>query len=192
MKTLAISMLTVCGIDELPAHKAGLVTHVLSVLDPDLPEIEAFQSYGAHHRTTLRFHDIIDPQTGMIHPTPEHVGAILRFGSDLASSSGDRQDGHLLVHCHMGVSRSTAAMLALLAQVDPSEDEDVLFARLRQIRPGAWPNSRMVGYADHLLGREGRLVSALCKHYGLQLKLEQKFHDWMTQLGRQREIEMAV
>ena len=139
MKTLAISMLTVCGIDELSVHKAGLVTHVLSVLDPDLPEIEAFQNYGAHHRTTLRFHDIIDPQTGMIHPTPEHVGAILRFGSDLASSSGDRQDGHLLVHCHMGVSRSTAAMLALLAQVDPSEDEDVLFARLRQIRPGAWP-----------------------------------------------------
>ena len=185
-------MLTICGIDELPAHGTRLVTHVLSVLDPDWPDIEVFQSYGPHHRSTLRFHDIIDPQAGMIHPTPEHVGAILRFGSDLSSSNGDRQDGHLLVHCHMGVSRSTAAMVSLLAQAYSNEDEDRHFERLRQIRPQAWPNSLMIEYADDLLSREGRLVAALRKHYGHQLEREPKFSDLMKQLGRHRELEMAA
>lgn len=192
MKKLAISILTICGIDELPAHQTRLVTHVLSVLDPDWPEIETFQSYGQHHRTTLRFNDIIDPQAGRVLPAPEHVGEILRFGSDLSSSSGDREDGHLLVHCHMGVSRSTAAMISLLAQAHSSEDEDWLFARLREIRPQAWPNSLMIQYADDILSRDGRMIAALRKHYGHQLKREPKFLEWMKQLGRERELQMAV
>jgi predicted protein tyrosine phosphatase len=191
LETLSFSLLTVCGIDELSAHQARRVTHVLSVLDPDWPEIDTFQSYGQHHRTTLRFHDIIDPQDGRILPALQHVQAILGFGSDLLASSVDRQDGHLLVHCHMGVSRSTAAMLSLLAQIHPGEDEDRLFARLREIRPQAWPNSLMITYADDLLGREGRLVAALRRHYAHQLKHEPKFLEWMTRLGRHRELDMA-
>jgi predicted protein tyrosine phosphatase len=192
LETLSVSMLTVCGIDELSAYQAHRVTHVLSVLDPDWPEIDTFQSYGQHHRTTLRFHDIIDPQDSKILPAPQHVQEILRFGSDLLGSSSDRLDGHLLVHCHMGVSRSTAAMLSLLAQIHPSEDEDRLFARLREIRPQAWPNSLMITYADDLLGREGRLISALRRHYAHQLKHEPKFLGWMTRLGRHRELDMAA
>jgi predicted protein tyrosine phosphatase len=191
LKTLSISTLTICGIDELPAHEARRVTHVLSVLDPDHPEIETFQKFGQHHRTTLRFHDIIDPQENRILPAPEHVGEILRFGSDLLETSRDRADGHLLIHCHMGVSRSTAAMLSLLAQVHANEDEDRLFERLREIRPQAWPNSLMIGYADDFLRRDGRLVAALGRHYGHQVRREPKFIDWMTRLGRRREVDMA-
>jgi predicted protein tyrosine phosphatase len=192
LKTLAISTLTVCGIDELSAQRALAVTHVLSVLDPDRPKIDTFQTYGQHHRKTLRFHDIIDPQEGKILPTPEHMAAILRFGSDLVSSSTDREDGHLLVHCHRGVSRSTAAMLSLLAQVYPNGNEDQLFTRLRQIRPQAWPNSLMIRYADDLLGREGRLVMALRRHYNHQIKYDPNFVDWMRRHGRSRELEMAA
>src|SRR3546814_17627040 len=43
----------------------------------------------------------------------------------------------------------------------PEEGEERLFTRLREIRPQAWPNSLMVGYADELLGRGGRLTAAL-------------------------------
>jgi predicted protein tyrosine phosphatase len=191
LKTLAISTLTICGIDELPTHQARRVTHILSVLDPEWPEIDTFQTYGQHHRTTLRFHDIIDPQESRILPAPEHVEAILRFGSDLLESRAGREDGHLLVHCHMGVSRSTAAMLSLLAQANPAEDEDRLFTRLREIRPQAWPNSLMIGYADRSLGRDGRLVDALRRHYAHQIQHEPKFLEWMARLGRQRELDMA-
>lgn len=192
MKTLAISTLTICGIDELPDNSAREVTHVLSVLDPDRAEIETFGTYGAHHRVTLRFHDIIDPRPGQIMPAPEHVAEILRFGQDLRETATGRASGHLLVHCHMGISRSTAAMLMLMAQADPEEDEDGLFARLSEIRPQAWPNSVMIGFADEQLGRNGRLTQALRRHYGRQLIMQPKYRMWMSDLGRGREVEMVL
>jgi len=192
MKPIAISVLTICGIEELPAHEARSVTHVLSLLDPGWPEIAAFDAYDAHHRVILHFNDIIDPQPGRTMPTRDDVAAILSFGEELAASGRDRDEGHLLVHCHMGVSRSTAAMLSLMAQVHADEDEDLLFHRLRQIRPQAWPNSLMVGYADDLLGRQGRLTAALRRHYGHQVKRDPALAEWMNRLGRQREVEMAA
>lgn len=192
MKPLAISVLTICGIPELPEQRDRMVTHVLSLLDPEWPEIDTFQNYNAHHRTTLRFHDVIEPVAGRIPPTPAHVADILQFGTELAATSGDRSEGHLLVHCHMGVSRSTAAMLSLLAQAYPDEAEDNLFARLRAIRPQAWPNSLMIGYADDQLRRGGRLSAALRRHYGHQIRRDPNFLDWMARIGRQREVDMAV
>lgn len=192
MHSLSISTLTICGIEELPAHSVRRVTHVLSVLDPDLPEIDAFGTYGEHTRVTLRFHDIIDPADGMIHPVPEHVGQILQFGESLREGLSERVEGHLLVHCHMGISRSTAAMLTLMAQNDADAGEDELFERLRGVRPQAWPNSVMIGFADEQLGRGGRLVEALRRHYGHQLKVQPQYTDWMTRLGRGRELAMAL
>ena len=91
----------------------------------------------------------------------------------------------------MGISRSTAAMVSLLAQIDPREPEDRLFERVRQIRPQAWPNSLMIGYADDMLGREGRLVAALRRHYGVQLRQRPEFVGWMQRLARDREFDMA-
>jgi len=192
MKTLSISTLTICGIAELPGNSAREVSHVLSVLDPDWPEIEAFGTYGEHERVTLRFHDVIDPAPDRIRPAPEHVASILSFGEGLRVSAAGRKAGHLLVHCHMGISRSTAAMLALMAQADPHEDADALFARLREIRPQAWPNSVMVGFADEQLGRGGRLTEALGRHYGHQIAAQPKYRTWMNDLGRKRELEMAL
>lgn len=192
MKPISISALTICGIEELPDHCAQGVTHVLTLIDPGWPEIETFQSYDSHQRKTMNFHDIIEPIEGKVMPGPEHVAEVLSFGAELAASRDDRAEGHLLVHCYMGVSRSTAAMLSLLAQVHPDEAEDRLFARLRKIRPQAWPNSLMVGHADEQLGREGRLTAALRRHYGHQIKQDPWFVDEMTRLGRRREIDMAV
>ncbi|WP_159710849.1 tyrosine phosphatase family protein [Geminicoccus flavidas] len=192
MQSISISMLTICGIEELPSHDKRLVTHVLSILDPEAPEIAAFDRYDAHERTTLRFHDIIEPRPGQILPQPEHVQDILRFGAELSESRTGRTEGHLLVHCHMGVSRSTAAMLTLMVQARPDEDADHLFQRLREIRPQAWPNSRMVRFADEALDRGGQLTEALSRHYAHQLRVQPRFNEWMTQLGRQRELEMAA
>jgi predicted protein tyrosine phosphatase len=192
MKPVSITMLTICGISELPDQRERSVTHVLSILDPEHPDPEAFGAYDPHHRTILRFHDIINPIPGMILPEPEHVEAVLRFGEELAASKADRAEGHLLVHCHMGVSRSTAAMLTLMAQAEPDEAEERLFERLREIRPQAWPNSRMIAFADDLMSRNGRLTDALRRHYGHQLRTMPHFVELMHDLGRSREVEMAA
>lgn len=191
MTRVATSVLTICGIDELPDHGPRAVTHVLSLLDPDWPELTGFKSYGTYRRTTLRFHDVIDPGPGLTLPTSDHVGEILNFGNELAAEAGGAVARHLLVHCHAGISRSTAAMVSLLAQINPREPEDRLFERVRQIRPQAWPNSLMIGYADEILGREGRLTAALRRHYGVQLRQRPEFADWMKRLARDRELDMA-
>ena len=192
MKPIGISVLTICGIDELTSHGSRSVTDVLSLLDPGWPDITTFADYGTHRRTILNFHDIIDPAEGKIVPTKAHVGEILDFGARLTAEQEALSDRHLLVHCHMGISRSTAAMLSLLAQLHADEPEDRLFERLRHIRPQAWPNSLMVGFADDILGRDGRLVAALCRHYGVQMRERPEFVDWMRRLDRSRELDMAV
>jgi predicted protein tyrosine phosphatase len=192
MQSNSISLLTICGISELPDQRERAVTHVLSILDPDHPDPEAFGAYDRHHRTILRFNDIINPREGMLLPQPEHVEAVLRFGDDVAEGRDGRTEGHLLVHCHMGVSRSTAAMLALMAQTNPGEDEDRLFERLTEIRSQAWPNSLMIAFADEQLSRNGRLVEALRRHYGRQLQRLPHYGQLMHDLDRSREVEMAV
>jgi predicted protein tyrosine phosphatase len=191
MKPLSISLLTICGLEELGHHSTRAVTHVLSIIDPDCPDPAAFQDYEAHHRTILRFHDIIEPFNGYAAPDAPHVEAILGFGESLGRSAHSRNEGHLLIHCHAGISRSTAAMGMLLAQAYPDEDENRIFERLVEIRPQAWPNSRMIGFADRLLSRNGRLNTALARLYSRQLAIRPGLEETMRQHGRGREVEMA-
>ena len=99
------SLLTICGLEELGNHSSKGVTHVLSILDPESPDPDAFSTYDPHHRTTLRFHDVIEAGQGHILPAPEDVEAILELGR---SMTAEGEGIHLLVHCHMGISRSTA------------------------------------------------------------------------------------
>lgn len=178
---------TVCGILELPSHAEAGVTHVLSILDPEAAAPDCFASYPAHDRLDLRFHDIIAPEEGMVVPERSHVEALLTFGRAVSATRG----AHLLVHCHMGVSRSTAAMAALLAQSHPEAAAEAVFEHVARIRPQAWPNSRMVAHADALLDRHGRLVDSLASLYRRQLRANPMLADLMNQVGRGAEVDMA-
>jgi len=184
--------LTICGLDELGDHSTRAVTHVLSILDPHWPEPEAFWTYDPHHRIEMHFNDAIEPGPGIELPQAQHVEEILAFGNTFQRDLAARREAHLLIHCHAGISRSTAAMTALLMQADPEETEERIFERLVAIRPKAWPNSLMIGFADDLLGRGGRLTAALRRHYGRRLMLRPELADVMAGLNRAREVDMAV
>jgi len=186
MKPPAFFDLTVCGLDELDRHSGRGVTHILSILDPEWPEPEAFQDFDPHFRATLRFHDAIEPDPGVVLPEKSDVDAILEFGRE----AGDVR--HLLIHCHAGISRSTAAMLMILAQADPRETEDAVVGRLLQVRPQAWPNSRMIGFADERLGREGRLSAAVARIYARRLEIQPDLAETMRRLNRAREVELGL
>ena len=192
MTNASRATLTICGLQELDEHSARSVTHVLSILDPGWPEPEAFFTYDPHRRTTLHFHDEIEPAPGLELPRREHMEQILAFGRSLQRDLAERPDAHLLVHCHAGISRSTAAMTALLAQADSSLDEDTIFERVLAVRPKAWPNSLMIGFADELLSRGGRLTRAMGQLYGKRLAARPELVEIMHKLNRAREIEMAV
>ncbi len=184
MKRLAFSALTVCGLDELEGHSAR--THVLSILDPNWPEPAAFEAFGPHFRATFRFHDAIEAAPGVVLPERTDVEAILAFGRDAG------EIGHLLIHCHAGVSRSTAAALMILAQAHARASEGSLVDWLVQIRPQAWPNSRMVAFADELLGGYGRLAAALGPLYARRLKAQPELAEAMRLGARGREVEVGL
>lgn len=185
----AAPVLTICGLGEIASHGERAVTHALSLLDPGTPTPDGFATYPAHRRVTLAFHDAIAPAPGLILPTRDDVAAILAFGRAVAPGT----DGvtHLLVHCHMGISRSTAAMAMLLAQAEPDLAEDAVMARIGAIRPQAWPNALMIDFADDALARQGRLTAALARFYARRLTQSPEIADFMHANGRSREIAMA-
>jgi len=180
--------ITLCGIAELGAHSAAGVTHVLSILDPDFPDPDAFGAYGEHERLALRFHDITDERPAMRLAESGDVSALLRFGRDLARSPG----AHLLVHCHMGISRSSAAMALILAQARPDRPAAEALAEVRRIRPRIWPNLHVIELGDALLDRRGELVSAAIARYRHVIERRPEVGDMMTAMGRGREVRAAL
>lgn len=177
--------LTICGIPELEQHCGGRFTHVLSITAPDHPELVEFAAFAPHHRLSLRFHDIIEPGPGRRGPSREDVARLLAFGRGL--TAGDR----LLVHCHGGVSRSTAAATLILAQMHPDWPAADVLQAVVAVRPRAWPNLRMLELGDELLGRGGEIVAAVAPIYLRLLERDPEFGELMIDNGRGREVAVA-
>lgn len=141
--------ITICGIEELDGHCSTGASHVLSILDPDYPVPEAFGAFGEHQKLEVRFHDIVDDTPGLLAPQPEHVERILALGRDLLVEPS--ATAHLLVHCHAGISRSTASMALILAQAMPEQPAEAILALVHGMREKAWPNLRVMEIGDAML-----------------------------------------
>lgn len=179
----------ICGLDELSDHCEAGVSHVLSILDPDWPVPEAFGEYGEHAKLELRFHDIIEEQPRLFAPRRDHIERLLAFGRDLEQEPPEI--AHLLVHCHAGVSRSTASMALIVAQAMPDTPAASVFAEVLRIRPQAWPNLRILEMGDAILGRRGELVAAVAGVYRVRLQLEPHLAAEFRDGGRGREVDLA-
>ncbi|APT58369.1 protein-tyrosine-phosphatase [Roseomonas gilardii] len=177
----------ICGIEELDGHCEAGVSHVLSILDPEWPVPESFGRFGEHRKLELRFHDVIEETPGMIRPEQEHVEQILAFGADLVAEP----EGRLLVHCHAGISRSTAAMALILAQARPDLAAEAIYAEILRIRPKAWPNLRIVEWGDALLRRSGTMIGGAASLYRRQLVAFPRVRTLMAEGGRAREVAAA-
>jgi predicted protein tyrosine phosphatase len=190
VETIAPFRISVCGIEELTGHCETGVSHVLSILDPDWPVPEAFGAFGEHAKLELRFHDVIEADIpGTRPPQEEHVAELLAFGRDLMAEPPPQ--AHLLVHCHAGVSRSTASMALILAQGLPDADADRTLGEVLRIRPQAWPNLRILEMGDALLGRNGALVAAAGGVYRRQLEARPWLAEEFRRHGRGREVAAA-
>lgn len=183
-------MITVCGLEELAGHADRQVSHVLSILDPGQPEPEAFGAYGEHARLELKFDDVIEETPEFRAPQPADVAAILGFGDSILLDPENLR--HLLVHCHMGISRSTAAMALLLAKALPDAPASDIMAHILSIRDKAWPNLRILEFGEEQLGRKGELTSAAGAIYRLQIERRPEIKDFFVKVGRGREIEVAL
>lgn len=126
-----------------------VVTLLASGLRAGLPPLP-----GADH-LRLDLSDIAAPRDGHVLPSEGHVADLLAF-----ARGWDRRRP-LLIHCHAGVSRSTAAAYAVACALDPGRDEGAIARALRSASPSATPNPRLVALADAALGRAGRMVEAV-------------------------------
>lgn len=110
---------------------------------------------AASDHLLLSMHDITTEMPEMTPPGLEHIQALLGF-----AAGWDRKKP-LVVNCFAGISRSTAAAYIVAAALDPRRNERDLAQALRAASPSATPNIRLVSIADAILGRKGRMVSAI-------------------------------
>jgi predicted protein tyrosine phosphatase len=175
--------IVICGLHEIDNALDQRVTHVLSILDPGTSEPAKFAELPDDQLLRLRFHDVIEEDQPLTEaPASPHIEAILKFGAAAA-----RAHHRILIHCHMGISRSTAAAVMLLAS--HHGDADAAVARVVEIRPVAWPNLRMIELADAARAFDGRLVRAVRRHHAQALRRRPELREAFTRHGRGREIE---
>lgn len=175
--------ITICGLRELMIHAEKGVSHVVTILDPTHPDPEVFEIYPAHQRVVWRFDDHVTPVDGAVMPDEQTVDRILELGETFRTTTVE----HLLIHCHAGVSRSTATAAILMAQFNPGREEEV-FEHIRSIRPRAWPNSLMVTMADEKLGRNGALVAAMAKLHDMTARDYPELAEYLRIHGRAHEV----
>jgi predicted protein tyrosine phosphatase len=174
---------TICGIPELPQHAAIGVSHVLSIIDTHEPRPAALDGFRTIDHEMLRFDDIVAEYPGFEACTPAHIETVLAFGERLQASP----DGHLLVHCHAGISRSTAAAAILMTQHAPGQEE-AAFLRLLDLRKHGWPNTRMVEFADRLLKRDGAMMDGLVAYRRALMLAKPHLSEIIRNIGRGHEL----
>ena len=174
---------TICGIPELPQHVGASVTHVLSIIDTHEPRPSALDGYRNIEHELIRFDDIVAEYPGFEACTQRHIEKLLKFGERVHANP----TGHVLVHCHAGISRSTAAAAILMSQFTPGNEEEA-FLKLLELCKHGWPNTRMVEFADRLLDRKGALMNGLLAYRRAMIAAKPHLSEIITNIGRGHEL----
>jgi predicted protein tyrosine phosphatase len=129
---------------------ADVVTVIKAVTKVPTPE-----TVEAHRHLVLNFSDIVEAREGEVMAAEEDVSRLLGF-----VERWDRERP-LLIHCYAGVSRSTASAFVSACALRPDRSEEEWAQAIRAASPTATPNRHIVGLADALLGRGGRMSRAI-------------------------------
>ena len=113
-------------------------------------------SYAEEHKGTLilRFDDITFPIDDYEEPREIHIYKSLQFADE-------NKNGSLLIHCHAGISRSSAIALAIISNKLGKCKEKEAVKILQEINPYCRPNKLLVQMTDKILEREEELLKAV-------------------------------
>jgi predicted protein tyrosine phosphatase len=123
-------------------------------------------------RTVAYAHDALDGADDRMVPSYEDALALCRF----ADALGFQTPLHLLVHCHMGRSRSPAAAAIMLLHLGGLSPREAL-KRVRAVRDPIWPNATLLAHGDRLLGLGGSLIAACEEVYW---DVTEKYPRWVA------------
>ena len=153
----------ICGIQELD-DLIDEVDGVISIMNPGYT-IYAPQSItlkeDENRYSVLRFEfdDVWQEcyKPGMEMVTPEIIDSAINFAHDFVESFSN--DFSLLIHCHEGISRSSAIAIAIYTSL--YKDPFNAVKRVHHQRPQADPNIEVIRQADDLLNMNGKLYDAV-------------------------------
>ena len=148
--------LTICGVRELPFQKGKHWTHVISIWDKDYLYDPACRELvtAVAPRAELLFSFFADTYVPNHPEAPRlrDVKRILDFTKELPVKA------KVLVHCHAGVSRSTATAYAILCQHTSPGTEMENLLHIQSLREWAYPNRLIIELADKVLKRKGGML----------------------------------
>ena len=145
----------VCPLSRLveTINKSGAKT-VASLINANM-DVPYPLSVPLENRLFLGFNDIVEESPGFTPPEKKHAQQLIDFVTKWD------QTAPLVVHCWMGVSRSTAGAYITQCALMPEMDEYELAKELRAASPEATPNMQLIHFADEILGRERRMIKAI-------------------------------
>lgn len=136
--------------------KAWPATHVISLLDPDISE-QAIPKLTAH----VEAHHVIRIFDQERAEATHHFDAVISGVLNTLQAILEGPANRLIIHCHAGVSRSTAIGHGALALIHGAGREDDAFNELLRITRKPWPNRRIVEVIDNALNRGGTMLAPL-------------------------------
>lgn len=150
-----MSRIHVCSLTRIGATVSQTgASHLVTLINAGTP-VERPVAIPEDRHLFLAFNDILEPMEGMTPPAQEHVTALLDF------VEAWKPEKPIVIHCFAGISRSTAAAFITVCALRPERDEAEIAQLIRAGSPSATPNLRLVRFADEVLGRRGRMVSAI-------------------------------
>lgn len=111
--------------------------------------------YGPHH-LHVRVDDVAFVGQHTRSPSKHHLQEVFAFTADLTAN--DR----LLVHCHVGQSRSTAVAIGIMMQ--HGLPYDAAFDHVESVRSVLMPNPLFIRLIDEHFQEDGRLIEYAAKH----------------------------
>ncbi len=148
-------MIHVCSLarlhDTVTEVRASHIVTLLRLID----RVQRPACVAEANHLILSMDDIAAPMDGYTHPAEEHVHDLIRF-----MQHWDRR-APLVMHCYAGISRSTAGAFISACALNPDRDEAAIARAIRGSSATAMPNVMLVGHADRILGRKGRMIAAV-------------------------------
>jgi predicted protein tyrosine phosphatase len=148
--------LTICGVHELPAQEGKLWTHVVSIWEKRYYDSKSCRkrvlAIAPEAERRFCFFDDVDDPNHRGAPMLRDVKRILDFTGDLPAKA------KVLVHCRVGVSRSTAIAYAILCQHSAPGMEMENLEYIQTLRDLVFPNRLIIELADKILKREGAML----------------------------------
>ena len=148
----------ICSLHQVREIDVSTYDGIITIEDTTIREPFRVQT-DEPKQLILRFDDINQPMDDYVVPQMSHIKRALDFSDKI-------DGGSLLVHCHAGISRSSAIALAVIAKKLGSGKEQEAVNTLEYINPNCRPNKSIVEMTDELLERDGKLYDKVFEVLG--------------------------